>query len=1059
MVLRVDYLWDQFDALQAHSDQASQTCLDLQKFMKRLVAFVEEYTKLLRSFKVDTSSTEDGPVREILTKLVGYVQNEAQINAAFCAVLKDNHVDNLKSIRDEYDKANKSIYADAARTNSEYKDALDEMNKSRQHYDKQISKGAAEQRDKRTGGKSQALVAAEDEFHARVASLNSLQTNLTSERIPQHLKSLESNERTRVESLQKMLLDIANALKEKVGSQTKYWVDLDDSVNRLTPVEYLKWLEGRYRTSAPLPKHHEFLAYQPGDVTLPDEPALTSKKDEKDKGKKKGKDKKGKAAAEEHPAATAVDKPSSKKVFSVLLEDVMRTQRELYPELRLDIPIILPILTRGIMGLRGDEIEGVFRLSPPLTSLNQIRSQVDNLDFHITIDSVHAWAGALKQFLRDLPDPLIPTTLYPSCLKVEKLADAAHIFRNCQQTERNIIVFIGQFLMQFSKFSSSTKMDMDNLVTVFVPCFIRSPTAEDMAKNGREERTCLWWMIEYVNSEDHAKLWSAPVHFSIPDTFPQPSSSIFSPITIRGTNPPVPPPALLAKLQSEASLTALPLHQEKSLSSLPPLQSGTSMSALPLTLPPLQTGSSMSALPLPLHLPPLQSGTSSSSLPPQTPPAGWGEGERVSGSPRGSLILASGRSPRSSRAFEPNATTAAILAGAAQALFEGQQEDTSSRPPPQKEPDQKVESGVPPPAPILAPAAVPAPILTPAPVLAPVLPPAPSPAPAHTPPEGSPTISLKSAGASTPDIPRRIPLVPPSRPTAGRTPPPPPPVVTAASLAAYSQPETTAEAPSAPTPAPTPASAPSQTSAPTPTPSPTPVSAPAVPVPVPAPAPAPASGPPLPPSAESKFKIPARPPRMAGKDGTPPGSPSPVAAGSPIVPSSVSVAALANQVGSKLPASTLSPNPMRLKEEKDKDKPAPPKEKFMSPEMVRKDGPLPAPIHSPGPSGSPISIPNPGGRPPPSSGAPSPNPAGRPPPSSGAPSPVPAPNPAGRPPPSEINTELAKILAKRVAQMAPPPGAGAGGGGESPGPVRPGPPGPRPAFLKKAAPGPAAPPR
>ncbi len=61
-------------------------------------------------------------------------------------------------------------------------------------------------------------------------------------------------------------------------------------------------------------------------------------------------------------------------------------------------------------------MEGIYRVSPPLSVLNSLREALDSDPSSVSTQDPRwdhtAFAGALKHFLRELPDPVIPNDLY-----------------------------------------------------------------------------------------------------------------------------------------------------------------------------------------------------------------------------------------------------------------------------------------------------------------------------------------------------------------------------------------------------------------------------------------------------------------------------------------------------------------------------------------------------------------------------------------------------------------------------------------------------------------------
>ena len=72
--------------------------------------------------------------------------------------------------------------------------------------------------------------------------------------------------------------------------------------------------------------------------------------------------------------------------------------------------IILCLLTLGLL------MEGIYRVGPPLHVLNSLKEAFDTDPSSVNPNDLKwdhiAFSGALKLFLRDLPNPIIPYDLY-----------------------------------------------------------------------------------------------------------------------------------------------------------------------------------------------------------------------------------------------------------------------------------------------------------------------------------------------------------------------------------------------------------------------------------------------------------------------------------------------------------------------------------------------------------------------------------------------------------------------------------------------------------------------
>ncbi|XP_078262508.1 rho GTPase-activating protein 11A-like isoform X2 [Rhinoraja longicauda] len=126
------------------------------------------------------------------------------------------------------------------------------------------------------------------------------------------------------------------------------------------------------------------------------------------------------------------------------------------------------------------DTEGLFRKSGSVSRLRVLKAKVDQGEKCLTLAPPCDVAGLVKQFFRELPEPILPvelheaffraqqlqtnekisTTLLLSCLLPEKTIDTLHYFLN--------------FLQNVSLRSKDNKMDASNLAVVFAPNLFHS---------------------------------------------------------------------------------------------------------------------------------------------------------------------------------------------------------------------------------------------------------------------------------------------------------------------------------------------------------------------------------------------------------------------------------------------------------------------------------------------------------------------------------------------------------------------------------------------------------
>lgn len=115
--------------------------------------------------------------------------------------------------------------------------------------------------------------------------------------------------------------------------------------------------------------------------------------------------------------------PPRRPVFGLTLQD-------LYDRDQLPVPMVVYQCIQAV-DLYGLEVEGIYRLSGSLPSVNRLKAMFNqdssspDLDFRNPenfFQDVNSVAGLLKQFFRDLPDPLLTREFY------QEFIDAASMY-------------------------------------------------------------------------------------------------------------------------------------------------------------------------------------------------------------------------------------------------------------------------------------------------------------------------------------------------------------------------------------------------------------------------------------------------------------------------------------------------------------------------------------------------------------------------------------------------------------------------------------------------------
>lgn len=166
-------------------------------------------------------------------------------------------------------------------------------------------------------------------------------------------------------------------------------------------------------------------------------------------------------------------------VFGSTLEDIMKLQKDVYPSLT--IPVVLTCLSDKIIKTNGLQSEGIFRIPGDQSQMNALREQLEQGNYEITENDPHVIASILKQWFRDLTEPVIPHSLTLEALKAaDSVSEATAFVEKLPLIHQKVLKFVIRFLQIVAdpKNQPKTKMTVTNLSVVFAPTLLDSNTAK-----------------------------------------------------------------------------------------------------------------------------------------------------------------------------------------------------------------------------------------------------------------------------------------------------------------------------------------------------------------------------------------------------------------------------------------------------------------------------------------------------------------------------------------------------------------------------------------------------
>ncbi|KAJ2615068.1 hypothetical protein H4S08_001425 [Coemansia sp. RSA 1365] len=172
--------------------------------------------------------------------------------------------------------------------------------------------------------------------------------------------------------------------------------------------------------------------------------------------------------------------PSRPLVFGASLDELVAN-----PELvncDSGLPRILECLVARVVDLGGDHTEGLFRVSADsdVVAMTRLRIEAGNLDMsHIRDPNVPA--SLLKEWLRDLAEPLVPESLYERCVCVPNDPETAMgVLTLLPPTAQHVLKYLLHFLARLLRpeVQARTRMDGNNLALIFGPTLLRNPASD-----------------------------------------------------------------------------------------------------------------------------------------------------------------------------------------------------------------------------------------------------------------------------------------------------------------------------------------------------------------------------------------------------------------------------------------------------------------------------------------------------------------------------------------------------------------------------------------------------
>lgn len=194
---------------------------------------------------------------------------------------------------------------------------------------------------------------------------------------------------------------------------------------------------------------------------------------------------------------TKIDHYPKRPVFGCPLADHLRYAKR-------DVSIVLEVCCSALCEL-GLKEEGLFRVSGTLTKIKKLKAafDIDEIDLSDMDNHAHSIAGALKMYLRELPEPLMTYNLYTEWMKAasvdgteNRLAAIKDVINRMPVANATNLRYLMRFLGKLVENQQFTKMSSQNLAIVMAPNILWSPNND----GGFQDNACSSTLVDCLIS-------------------------------------------------------------------------------------------------------------------------------------------------------------------------------------------------------------------------------------------------------------------------------------------------------------------------------------------------------------------------------------------------------------------------------------------------------------------------------------------------------------------------------------------------------------------------------
>jgi len=418
-------------------------------------------------------------------------QSVCQELAALCTHLENDHK-KLCSSADPMFKQYLDAQAHLTKARDKYYSACKEQSVTKATM---LSEGSSANLSKRLTKVNAEVEKAEDEYKLALVVLNTRQ-EAVKKHMPAVMAEYQQLLRLRAEKLRILMTVYVNTHKHALEEQMAILNDLQQVVDTVNSSDEIAQVTEA--TAIPAPKNQDFQPYT-GEESASTASATPSSHSRPTSVGPAGSSSPGSKtlrgffrkkltqsaslsstlsnssyASDSEASYSNSEQKSSNSHFGVPLDVLTKREGN-------NLPSILKFLVEQTIKHGGTHARGIFRLAADKAFIQAFTLRADCEGEFMEVKDPIDGGQLIKNWLRALPEPVIPTALYEEIVKPNQ---ALKTFEKLQEPNKTVVGFVIKFLQFMNRpmFVGETMMGASNLSSMFAPCLIRCPY-RDLSKS------------------------------------------------------------------------------------------------------------------------------------------------------------------------------------------------------------------------------------------------------------------------------------------------------------------------------------------------------------------------------------------------------------------------------------------------------------------------------------------------------------------------------------------------------------------------------------------------